>query len=227
MPADRVTSYSPWHVVLILDDSISMEGDPIENINTAVRAMIDEMLLISGGMKPYFKITIIKFGDSAELVCEAASEKDVDIDMVSSLKGDSGVTNVTAALRLACEVLERHPGESNHFEPFVLFFSDGVPYDGTSEQRSRQGAIQAGERLKGLTLSSGAPRLLTIGFGTVDDTFMAELASNRLGSPGYKKLDGSRDILRFLPDIGTLAVSQSADQNRSAADAVEEGIIDL
>jgi len=183
MPAERVTSYSPWHVVLILDDSNSMKGEPIEIVNTVVRGMIEEMVLLSGGMKPYFRLSIVKFGTTAELLCEFVSERDVDLAKVAALEGKSGATNAAAALDIAREVLERHPGKDTDFEPFVFFFSDGAPFDGTSDTASRTAAIRAGERLKQLKLRSGAVRLITVGFGKVDHAFMGDLASKKDGEP--------------------------------------------
>ena len=41
MPASRVTSKSPWHIVLVLDDSASMEGSPSADVNEALRELID------------------------------------------------------------------------------------------------------------------------------------------------------------------------------------------
>jgi uncharacterized protein YegL len=228
MPAERVTSYSPWHIILILDDSQSMHGDPIRNVNAAVRAMIEEMILLSGGMKPYFRLSVIKFGSSAELLCEAMSEKDVDLDKIASLGGTSGATNAAAAIDVAREVLERNPGKPTDFEPFVFFFSDGVPFDGTSEEASRVAALTAGERLKKLKIPCGVVRLVTAGFGSVDDRFMADLSShNKNGEPRYKKLDSPKAVLGWLPDIGTVAASQSSAPGTSAADRVEEAIMDL
>lgn len=228
MPADRVTSYSPWHIALILDDSTSMKGEPIKDVNEAVRAMIEEMILLSGGMKPYFRLSVVRFGSTADLLCEASSEKDVDLEKIASLAGTSGATNAAAAIDIVREVLERNPGKETDFEPFVFFFSDGVPFDGTSEVASRVAALSAGERLKSLKIPSGVVRLVTVGFGNVDHAFMAELSShNKNGEPRYKRLDSPKAILTFLPDIGTVAASQSAAPGTSAADKVEEAIMDL
>lgn len=214
MPADRISSYSPWHLVLVLDDSGSMQGRKIEMLNEAMRRMVDEMQTLSQGLKPYFRISIICFGDEAEIVSEAESEMDIDVTRVSSMAGRSGTTNATAALDLAYQVLQRNPGESHHFDPFLFFFSDGNPDD-------RSSALLAGERLKSLSLPCGNLRLITIGIGSSNNEFMRQLATQREGVARYRRLESDRDVLDFFPDIGTVAVSQTTD-TRAAADKLEE-----
>src|SRR4051794_27651014 len=110
MPADRVWSNSPWHVVLVLDDSESMSGQPVKDVNAAVTAMVDEMKIISGGLKPYFKLSIVKFGSVPKTLAENQSEQAIDISAASSLTGSSGSTNAAAALSSAARVLDKNPG---------------------------------------------------------------------------------------------------------------------
>lgn len=219
MPADRVNSQSPWHLVLVLDNSGSMQGRKIRLLNQALERMIDEMRHLSGGLRPYFRISIIRFGSVVETICEAANEMDIDVRRVTSMAGEMGGTNATKALDTARDVLRRHPGEAHHFEPFLFFFSDGYPDD-------KSGALRAGERLKDLDLASGRLRLVTVGLGEVDDQFMRQLATQQDNTPSYRKLADERDILDFFPDIGTLAVSATSDF-RPAADKLEEDFMEL
>jgi Mg-chelatase subunit ChlD len=227
MPAERITSLSPWHLVLVLDDSGSMAGQPATMLNEAVRRMVDEMVLFSGGQKPYFRLSVISFGSQARLLSEMMSETDVRVDAVASFQGNSGVTNAQAALNLACEVLQRNPGAPEFFEPFVFFLSDGAPYDGTSAERSKEEALKSADRLKGLDLASGRPRLIAIGIGDVDDDFMVKISTNLQGQPRYRKLEKASDVLTFFPEIGTIAASQVARAGKSGADMVESAIIEI
>lgn len=220
MPAERITSFSPWHAVLVLDDSGSMQGWKIESVNDSIRALIDEMKLWSGGgKKPYFRVSVICFGSSAEILCEAVGEGEIDIARVTSLRGDSGTTNAVEALTRAIEVLERNPGQTTDFEPFVFFFSDGRP-------DHRQSALDEGARLKALRLASGEPRLVTIGIGDADDGFMKGLATARHGEARYRRLGDADDIKYFFPTIGTVAASMAADR-RSSAEQLEEAIMTI
>jgi uncharacterized protein YegL len=162
---------------------------------------------------------VISFGSSATILSEAVGEGDVDIARITSLRADSGTTNAAEALTRAIEVLERSPGQSTHFEPFVFFFSDGRP-------DHRQRALDQGARLKALRLESGEPRLVTIGIGDADDGFMQELATVRHGEARYRRLKDVEDIRYFFPTIGTVAASMAADR-RNSAEQLEEAIMTI
>lgn len=62
MPAPRITSYSPFHMILVLDQSGAMQGARAYKLNNAVIAMIDEIKLMSCGVNSSFKLSIIAFG---------------------------------------------------------------------------------------------------------------------------------------------------------------------
>ena len=211
MPADRVTGKTPWHVLFVLDDSASMQGPPAQTAGQGVRAMIEEMRLISGGMKPYFRVSIVRFGSQAEVLCEAVSEQDIDLDSVTALTGSSGSTAADLALKEAARILMNRPGEATDFNPYVFFCSDGEPDDAGD-------ALSAGQALKGLNLAAGAPRLVTIGFGAVNHDFMRNLASN---PELYKSLSDYKELLRFLPQIG------SATQAKGGVQGVDAVIMNI
>jgi Uncharacterized protein encoded in toxicity protection region of plasmid R478, contains von Willebrand factor (vWF) domain len=174
-----------------------MEGAPIKAVNDAVTAMVDEMRIISGGMKPYFRLSIVKFGSTPLTISEALSEQAIDVPKVASLEGDSGTTDAAAALSCALSLLKKNGGKDTDFNPYVFFFSDGAPDDAAA-------ALKAGSALKSLTIPAGSPRLVTIGVGAVQDDFMRELAST---PELYKRLTNIKDIIRLFPTIGTIAAS--------------------
>lgn len=211
MPADRVTTKTPWHIVLVLDDSYSMQGDPAANVNKAVETMIDEMRVMSNGTKPYFKVSILRFGSDVEPLCTAVSEQAIDMSSVTTLAGESGSTNAAGALDAAVRLLEANPGQATDFTPYVFFLSDGEPDDAGA-------ALKAGSALKSLAVAAGTPRLITIGFGDANDDFMRNLATNK---ELYKKLNDHREVTRLFPQIGTIASSQVGIQ------AVDTAIMNL
>ncbi|MDX6406860.1 MAG: molecular chaperone DnaK [Blastocatellia bacterium] len=211
MPASRVNSMSPWHIVLVLDDSGSMIGSPADEVNNAVTAMIDELKLMTSGMKPYFKLSVITFGTRPELVCEAVSEQAVDMNKAASLKGDSGSTNAEAALEEAYQLLRKNPGAATDFTPYIFFLSDGAPDDVDA-------ALAAGDKLKKMSIAAGTPKLVTIGFGPVNDDFMQKLASN---TEMYKKLQDYRQIVKIFPAIGTIA------QTATGTEGMDQAIMNL
>jgi uncharacterized protein YegL len=175
--------------------------------------MVEEMRILSSGKKPYFRISIVKFGSAPETVCEAKSENDVKLDSVASLDGGSGGTDAATALAEAIAILNRNPGKATDFVPYVFFLSDGEPDDPTA-------ALAEGAKLKSLSIAAGAPRLITLGFGQSNDTFMQQLASN---TELYKRLRDSREVTRFFPLIGSDVAGNAA----TGADAVDQAIMNL
>lgn len=213
MPAVRVTSQSPWHVVFVIDDSGSMSGQPANDVNEAMETMIEEMRLMSQGMKPYFKVSVISFGNDSNVLAKAQTEVQIDLNAVAKFSGNSGTTNAAAALSDAYSVLSSNGGAPTDFEPFVFFLSDGAP-------DNEQLALDAGQRLKTMSLPAGTPRIVTIGFGQPNDQFMKALASN---PELYKKLQKSTDIKDLLPAVGTIAGTKGA----GGAEGVAEAIMQL
>lgn len=97
----------------------------------------------------------VKFTTLAEAVPETA----LDENVVANFKGNSGSTNAGAALDEAHRILRGNPGQDTDFEPFVFFLSDGHPDSSDTAQ-------QAADRIKSLSLASGRPRIVTLGFGS-------------------------------------------------------------
>jgi len=210
MPADRITSNSPWHVVLIIDDSGSMSAEPTgkgpspaSQVNEALRSMVAEMEVIAKGTKPYFKISIIAFGDSADILAEAKGERDIDINTIASFAGSRGTTKCSEAFDLACQVLQRNPGKDTDFRPYVFFFSDGRPNDGDA-----QPTIDAAKTLKSLKLAAGQPTVWTLGYGDIDPTFMKQVASS---SEYFKQLPDASALAKLFPAIGTIAGTKTGE----------------
>lgn len=210
MPASRVTSKNPWHIVLVLDDSGSMSGQECADLNEAIKELVDALVTASMGQKPYFKVSVISFGSNCQTLAEAVTENDLDENVIANFSGDSGSTNAAVALDEAARILRKYPGEETDFEPFVFFLSDGHPDNAPQ-------ALQAADTIKNMALPSGTPRLVTLGFGSVDHDFMGAVAKN---SELYKKMNSSKDIVQLLPAIGTMTQAGGAEN-------VEEAIMKL
>jgi uncharacterized protein YegL len=205
MPAARVTSETPWHTVLVIDDSGSMEGQAVRDVNMALETMIAEMAMLAGGnKKPYFKVSIVKFGSIVETTAEAQSPADLEMQLssVANFGAQSGTTNLAAALGEAASILRRNPGSPTDYQPWVFLFSDGRPDDPNA-------AIQAAGQLKSQQVAAGAPFVVAFGFGDVDDGLMKQICSN---SEAYKRIASSTDLLKIMPQIGTVAKTASSNQ---------------
>jgi uncharacterized protein YegL len=212
MPANRVTSLSPWHVVLVLDDSGSMAGQPANDLNDGLKAMIAEFEVIAKGTKPYFKVSIVSFGSTAREILVAQGERDVDVQSLATFAGNSGSTNAADGLRAACSILKRNPGQASDFRPYVFFFSDGAP-------DSEQDALEAASELKALQIAAGTPTVVSIGLGSVNDKFMKAVATN---PELYLHLQNSNQLVKLFPQIGTIAGTKTGGEAQ-----INQAIINL
>jgi uncharacterized protein YegL len=220
MPSDRVSSASPWHVVFIIDDSGSMgvaQGAssqvPAQQVNDALKAMVSEMEVIAKGTKPYFKISIVAFGSSAEIIVEAMSERDIEIDNVATFSGSHGTTRCSQAFRQAADLLRRNPGAATDFRPYVFFFSDGRP-----DSDDHAAAVQAASDLKAIDIPAGQPAVWAFGYGDLDSGFMKQICSN---SEYFKELPDASALTKLFPAIGTIAGTKTGES------AINTAIINL
>jgi len=193
----RIQAANPMHMLLLADNSGSLKGAPASAVTEAIRNWIIKLQMVSLGRKPYFKFSFIVFGSSSEVVAEAVDVNDVDAEAIN-IDGGGGTTNMAAALVQARELIERH-AEAHHCPPFVFVFTDGSPsLDGKSSDEPH--TLRAGTALKNASLPCGSPRIITLGFGSVNDSLMSTLASR---PEFYKKVANAQELVQLLPSIGT------------------------
>lgn len=212
MPANRVTSETPWHVVLVLDDSGSMEGKPAADVNDGLKSMLAEMEVVAKGTKPYFKVSIVSFGSGAQIIEEFKGEREIDANAIAVFSGSSGTTAADRGLQAAIDILKRNPGKPSDFRPYVFFFSDGQPDDAGA-------ALNVANNLKALDIAAGNPTVIALGLGNVNDQFMKSVATN---AEFYIHLTDSSQLARLFPLIGTVAGSRA-----SGEDAINKTIINI
>ena len=100
----------PLEVVLVIDTSGSMDGAPIDQAREAAKAFV-------GAMPDPAAVTVIAFGDSAEVVAEPGDDA---TEAISALEAD-GETALYDAIGLAAEAFQ--PGVDTRRVMVVL--SDG------------------------------------------------------------------------------------------------------
>lgn len=196
MPAERVTSLSPWHVVLVLDDSEAVQGQVATELNSVVREILAEMEVASKGAKPYFLLSILVYGESTSILEECHDARAIDHDRIASLSGVEGKGNLAKALTAARDVLSRHPGKASDFRPYVFVFCGGRPAE---EQKA---LLKAGRELKRLKLAAGAPKIVVFALGESDAAELRNIASTPELCRHPADFDG---LLRMFPPIGTVA----------------------
>jgi len=114
-------------VVLLLDTSYSMSGQPIDMLNTAVAAMIAEFKKAET-METFIKLSIITFG----------SENGVDVHTplteVSKINFEPlhvvGATPMGTAFKMAKSMIEdKEIFKGRDYRPAIVLLSDGAPTD--------------------------------------------------------------------------------------------------
>lgn len=207
----RIQSSNPMHIVLLADNSGSLEGQPARDVTEAIQNWIYELQQVTRGKKEYFKFSFITFGSSADVIASGVNVNDVDAATVI-IDGGGGTTNMAEALLTARTVIAQNAA-SHHCPPFVFLYTDGHPDDANA-------ALVAASQLKTLNLSCGAPRIIALGFGTANDDLLRKIATS---SEFYKRVANSQALMRLLPAIGTptqrAGGSTVADFERQIAEA--------
>ncbi len=131
-------------VVLLLDTSLSMQGDKIEALNAGLLHFHEELSMDALAMKRV-EVAVVTFGPVA-----------VRTDYVSAEQFDpptleaSGNTPMGAAILRAIDLLRERKQKYREagvpfYRPWVFLITDGAPTDSVAEARSR---IAAGEERK-------------------------------------------------------------------------------
>ncbi|CAF3963734.1 unnamed protein product [Rotaria sordida] len=114
----------PFHYILLLDASGSMNGEPWSNLLDGVR----EFIKIRVDSNSSDHVTVIVFNDYATYACFNEDIKSVDI---TQIKYKGGNTNFEKAFDLVIETIRRTQSQSSAYNPFghseyiIIFMSDG------------------------------------------------------------------------------------------------------
>ncbi|HME50673.1 MAG TPA: VWA domain-containing protein [Candidatus Lokiarchaeia archaeon] len=116
----------PANLVLILDCSHSMRGEPMELFHVAIESVVQNL-------RPEDVLTVIPFGTYAEVLFKEKSSRDLESGF-PYLK-EMGATNYGAAFQAAIEMLTHESstrllkGDDVHtVSKIALFFTDGHPW---------------------------------------------------------------------------------------------------
>ncbi len=116
-------------VYLLIDTSLSMDGDPIEAVRQGMRNLVSELRGDPQALETAF-LSVITFDSEARQVAPLA-------DLVAFQEPNlqvSGATSLGAALRTlrACidsEVRKNSPTQKGDYRPIVFLMTDGEPTD--------------------------------------------------------------------------------------------------
>lgn len=115
----------PLPVILLLDVSGSMSGEKIQNLNAAVRDMLDSFSDTETS-EIEIHVAIITFGAEVKLHQPLASASSIQWQDLSA----SGMTPMGTALQMAKAMMEdKNVVPSRAYRPTVVLVSDGGPND--------------------------------------------------------------------------------------------------
>ncbi|MDR0908308.1 MAG: Hsp70 family protein [Spirochaetaceae bacterium] len=146
----------PLNVVMAVDVSGSMSGDPLADAQRAMCNFVQAMDF------SYTKVGIVAVSDSSEIVCELTDNESACIWAIQSITcGQTGYGNSAHPFDTIKQMLLREDGRL-----FALVLADGV-WDDQSL------AVSAAKDCNAVNIETAA-----IGFGGADEAFLRDISSN-------------------------------------------------
>ena len=207
----------PQVVCVIADNSGSMVGAKAEAATAGIREMLLRCQTTGprGPDRSYFKLVLVRFGSTAEIDerCNITPVRQIDADTIS-IVGDGGGTDMTAALEIAydglqryMELLQSHPERSQHPLPLVLLFSDGY-HNGMGDP------ADVADKIKSLALDGDAIPIAAAGVAVGSEQPDVHLLQ-RIASPEcYFHITDVGMLSRFLAEVGSSVASSAAELAR-------------
>ena len=140
-------------VVLCLDTSASMQGDPIDELQKGVELFYDEVG--SDEIARYSaEIAIVTFGGSVDVIADLAEKAPLNLQA-------SGDTPMGEAVCTALDILERRKRQYqktgvDYFQPWLVLMTDGMPTDHISEAVDRVSRMVNQRKLSVFPIGVGA-----------------------------------------------------------------------
>ena len=158
-------------VVLVLDTSGSMDGEPMNELNAALQKFKDEVLMDST-LSNRLEVGIVCFDDDSRV------ERPIDListETVMPTLSVGGTTNVVSGMRNAMQLIEDRKAfyRANNepfYRPFICLITDGEPTNTPEEIESLDLEIQQMSDNKKFIF-------IPFGVGKADMTLLAKLAA--------------------------------------------------
>lgn len=188
-------------VVLLLDVSGSMDGQPIQELNAGLRQFINETANDEAASMSV-ELEVITFGNDASVAMPFTPISDVEREPAPLVA--NGMTSMGAALRLAARDLKqrrslyRASGISS-YKPWVVLMTDGGPNDDWQDAAAEMRAMGENGKLQYIGIEIG---------NDADHETMCQILP---AMPGPVKLKGLRfkQFFKWLTD-SLRSVSSSA-----------------
>lgn len=189
----RTLERPPLDLVLAIDVSGSMAGEPIEYVRAGLLRMLEHL-------EPEDRVSLVTYQSAAEVLIEAGDDRGAVEDAVFSLTAGGG-TNIYDGLFTAFQLAEAQRAPDRQIR--VVLLSDGVATAGlTDGERLRSLAAAYAKRGIGIT---------TIGVGTEFDVEVMR-AIGELGAGNFYFLEDPSAVVEvFTEEIRTFLVPLALD----------------
>lgn len=203
----------------VLDTSGSMRGDPITQLNRAMRTTLDAVRDENQyNNQAQVKVSVLEFNSNCRWLNPHAAE-DLDTFIYDNLAAGGG-TNVGAAIKELNSKLSQKEflhSESGNLLPIIIFMTDGYPTDPDEWPRELEKALH----------NKWFSRATRIGFAIgrrPDQETIARLAGSAEHVIHTQDLGDFALLLRWASVTSTMMQSQSsiADGQPSASDMINE-----
>lgn len=171
---------SALDAVLVIDQSGSMNGTPIEDAKNAAKSFVSHMNMEND------QASIVIYSNGSTLLIQLTDDRDAINDAIDSIPSDQGgTTNTGAGIYTAIAEItsERHNVE---IKGAVILLSDGVPDDPVSAEAAAQAA-----RDQNIVI-------VTIGLTGIDNALDEEFLRNAAFSPEYYFFSPSSSGLEMI-----------------------------
>ncbi len=185
--ADLASSQNaPLDLLLLIDVSGSMVGDPMAQTKEAAKALIQTLA-------PSDRVALMSFADSVQLVQDYSTERARTAGLIDALvaRGNTALYDATGAAA-------SHAAASTSNRRAIILLSDGAQ-DGVKLKTTREEALAqaAGARIP----------FFAIGEGTgIDRAYLTELATSSTGR--YLEAPKATDLGELFASLGQLLTSQ-------------------
>jgi uncharacterized protein YegL len=202
----------PLPIFILADTSGSMRGEKIQELNLALREMLNTLNNMDD-IRGKFQLSVISFGGEEAKVTQEL--KDINEVSLSELEAN-GKTPMGQAFELVKGLIEdREIVSSRAYAPTMVLISDGLPTDCSEEMYKNKNYLEW-EPLKALHEGerSSKSQRLALGIGNDADTEMLKDFVNSEDIPVIKAKDAS-GITRFFKwvTMSTVARMNSINPN--------------
>lgn len=175
-------------VVLVLDVSGSMNGEPMTQTKLSAQKFVNTVL----GEAPATKISVVTYSSSANTLIESSNKKNSLVSTIGGLNSGGG-TNIYEGLQKADDILERSKAPKKQ----LVLMSDGYPNEGKSENGSyAQPCIDYADDLKSKDIL-----IYSLGFfHSLSGSEKSECSAlmSAIATPGYYFEVGSASDVQFV-----------------------------